>query len=238
MNQEMTRPTVERRSFLSRIAAGAAALAGLSAGASRAEAQAPSPAVLPPPNLAPRHAEDDWFDRPAAKHRFFMDTTTVASLAGAVFYSNNFYNASRDAYRLTDADSALIIGVRHQSTPFAFTDAMWAKYGKALADHAAFTDPKTNQTPVINVLQSAEYRMLANRGVVLKTVLDRGLRLSVCSLATRAIAGAAARQTGGSVDDIFKELTSNLVPNANMVPAGIIALSRAQERGYTYTVIV
>ena len=238
MNQEMTRPTVERRSFLSRVAAGAAALVGLAAGAPRAEAQSASPAALPPPVPALRHAVDDWFDRPAAKHRFFMDTTTVASLGAAIFYSNNFYTASRNAYQLADSDSALIIGVRHQSTPFAFTDAMWAKYGKALADHAAFTDPKTNQTPAVNVLQTAGYGTLANRGVLLNAVLERGLRLSVCSLATRAIAGAAARQTGGTVDDIFKELTSNLVANAQMVPAGIIALSRAQERGYTSTVIV
>lgn len=237
MDDTSPRPTFERRSFLSRLGTGIAGLAGVAAVTSRAEAQsAASPGAAHQPA---RHADDDWFDRPSAKHRFFMDTTTVAGFAGAIFYSNNFLNASRDAYKLADADSALIIGVRHQSTPFAFTDAMWAKYGKALAGHAAFTDPKTNQTPAINVLQSADYRMFANRGVVLNAVLARGLRLSVCTLATRAIAGAAARESGGTAttDDIFKDLAANLVTNAHLVPAGIIALSRAQERGYTFAYV-
>ena len=44
-------------------------------------------------------------------------------------------------------------------------------------------------------------------------------------------------QTGGNVDAIVKELTSNLVPNGHMVPAGIVAVSRAQERGYTFAYV-
>lgn len=224
---------VERRSFLSRLGTGVGAALGLGVVA-RAEGQFGAATAAHQPA---RHGEDDWFDQPAAKHRFFMDTTTAAGLGAAIFYANNFFTASRNGYQLADSDSALIIGVRHQSTPFAFTDEMWRKYGKALAEHGAFTDPKTNGTPALNVLRSADYRMLTNRGVTIDTVVTRGLRLSVCSLATRAIAGVAAREGGGAVDDIFKDLTSNLVPNAHMVPAGIIALSRAQERGYTFTYI-
>jgi hypothetical protein len=52
-------------------------------------------------------------------------------------------------------------------------------------------------------------------------------------LATRGIAGQAARLTGGKVDDIYKELVDNKIPNAHMVPAGIVAVSRAQERGFS-----
>jgi intracellular sulfur oxidation DsrE/DsrF family protein len=36
---------------------------------------------------------------------------------------------------------------------------------------------------------------------------------------------------------VFKELTENLVPNGHMVPAGIVAVNRAQERGYTFTYV-
>jgi intracellular sulfur oxidation DsrE/DsrF family protein len=39
------------------------------------------------------------------------------------------------------------------------------------------------------------------------------------------------------VDDIIKELTEHLVPNSHMVPAGIVAVSRAQERGYTFSYV-
>ena len=40
------------------------------------------------------------------------------------------------------------------------------------------------------------------------------------------------------IDAIFKELTENLVPNGRMVPAGIVAVNRAQERGYSFVYVV
>ena len=42
-----------------------------------------------------------------------------------------------------------------------------------------------------------------------------------------------AASVGSTPDAIYKELTSNLVPNAHMVAAGVIAVTRAQEYGYT-----
>jgi intracellular sulfur oxidation DsrE/DsrF family protein len=42
-----------------------------------------------------------------------------------------------------------------------------------------------------------------------------------------------ARAAGGDTDAVFAEMTANLVSNARMVPAGIVAVSRAQERGYS-----
>ena len=52
-------------------------------------------------------------------------------------------------------------------------------------------------------------------------------------MATRGIAGLLAKGAGMSEDAVFQELTSNLAANSRMVPAGIVAVSRAQERGYT-----
>lgn len=230
MNQRPTSP-FERRSFLARLTAGGALVAGIAGFGAQPAAQSAGASPFQPA----KHPEDEWFDLPAAKHRLYLDTTTVHGVAEAVFYSNNFLNASRSGYRLTDSDSSVVIGLRHESTPFAFADAMWVKYGKAFSEHAAgFNDPKTNQLAVINILRNSSYNMLPNRGVTIDAVTARGVRFAVCSLATRAIASVAARQLGGAADDVVKDLTSNLVPNAHMVPAGIVALSRAQERGYTF----
>ena len=40
-------------------------------------------------------------------------------------------------------------------------------------------------------------------------------------------------QVNGTPDAIFAELSANLVANAHLAPAGIVAVNRAQERGYT-----
>jgi hypothetical protein len=53
-------------------------------------------------------------------------------------------------------------------------------------------------------------------------------------MATRFFAGAIAGETGGDADAVYEELASNLIPNSHMMAAGIIATSRAQERGYVF----
>jgi hypothetical protein len=234
VSDDTLHPSLARRSFLSRLGAGAAAF-GAAVGASELALRAQTPAAASAPWQPARHAEDDWLDQPAAKHRFFLDTTGVNPLGHAIFWANNYLSASRGAaYGLADTDSAVVICVRHESTPFAFTDAMWVKYGEALAEHALFTDPKTKQTPAANLFQADGYNtLLGNRGVTLDAVIKRGVRLAVCSLATRGIATVAARKSGAKMEDVLKELTDNRIGNTHMVPAGIIAVNRAQERGYS-----
>ncbi|MSO45924.1 MAG: hypothetical protein EXQ59_04050 [Acidobacteria bacterium] len=231
-------PQLPRRSFLSRFGAGATAL-GVALGVTVRPALAQSAAPGPPQPWQPaRHAEDDWLDEVPGKHRLFMDTTTPAAFGQAVFFANNFYTGNRTGYGLTDADCAVVICARHQSTAFAYADAMWAKYGGPLAERAGFSDPKTKQPPTVNVYQATGYGpSLLNLGVTVDAVTRRGLRFAVCQLATRANASIIAQRTGANVDDVFKELAANLVPNARLVQAGIVAVNRAQERGYSFSYV-
>jgi intracellular sulfur oxidation DsrE/DsrF family protein len=43
-----------------------------------------------------------------------------------------------------------------------------------------------------------------------------------------------AQASGGNADAVYNEVVGNLVANSHMVPAGIVAVSRGQERGYTF----
>ena len=243
MNESRSRVSLARRFFLSRVGAGAAAFGAAFGTVSVAQAQQPSGGGAAPraPQenwQATRHAEDDWFDQVPAttKHRVFFDSTTSGGIGQALFFARNTFVANTSGYKLTDADLAQVICLRHQSTSFAFTDAMWAKYSAALSERSGdFLDPKTKQVPVINVYLAAGYgELLNNGGVLLDALAKRGVRFAVCSLATRATATLIAQKTGASVDAVFKELTENLVPSGRMVPAGIVAVNRAQERGYTF----
>ena len=53
-------------------------------------------------------------------------------------------------------------------------------------------------------------------------------------MATHRFAGIAARKSGGTADAIFEELGKNLIANAHLTPAGIVAVGRAQERGFAF----
>jgi intracellular sulfur oxidation DsrE/DsrF family protein len=221
-----------RRSFLSRLAGGLTMIgAALVAGESSSQAQSAGSTGWAPT----RHTQDDWLDALPGKHRFVFDTTSPAGLGSVLLYANNFFLANQNGYGLGNSDAAVVIVVRHNSTSFAYTDAMWSKYGGPLGQAGNFDDPKTKQHPAINVYNSTNHTtLLPNNGVTIDSLTKRGVHFAVCEMATRRFAGAVAAATGVTTDRAFDELRSNLVANAHLVPAGIVAVNRAQERGYTF----
>jgi hypothetical protein len=181
-----------------------------------------------------RHEKDDWLDQLPGKHRMVFDTTKPDGFGEAIAFASNFIRVNQTDYAVPSNELAIIIVARSRSTPFAYNDAMWDKYGVPLAARANFTDPKTRQAPKLNVYKSEEYGdQLPTRGTTLDSLLKQGAQLAVCQVATRGFAGAIADAVGGKTDTIYEELVANIVNNARMVPAGIVAVNRAQERGYS-----
>lgn len=173
---------------------------------------------------AARHAQDDWFDDNAAKHRVIFDTWSPERFPDALLFAGNYIETNTADYDLPNGDLAVVICLHHRATPFAFNDAMWAKHGKAFSERMEWTDPKTHEAPTVNLHSKR-----------LAALISQGVKLAVCSRSTRAYAGAAARRAGGpgaKAEDIVAELKSSTVGASHFVPAGIVSVSRAQERGY------
>jgi len=223
--------TSERRSFLARLSAGITAFAAVVTSGGTAQGQSPTSTKWQPE----RHEKDDWLDKGLTKHRLVFDTTTPDGLGDAIAFASNFMRVNRTDYGLQTDDLAVVIVVRHRSTPFAYNDGIWAKYGIAMASRVQFMDPKTKIAPKVNVYNSADYgAQLPNRGTTLDSLLKQGVQLAVCQVATRGIAGTIAEATGGNTDAIYNELVASIGSGARMVPAGIVAVNRAQERGYSF----
>ena len=223
-------PKLPRRSFMARLAASVAALSGASAmGASSAKAQT----AAGPPWQPARHSQDDWFDALPGKHRFFFDATTPTGAGDALQFTSNFLFASKSGYQLGDDDNAVVIGLRHWATAFAFSDAIWAKYGVVFTERSKFTDPKTNAPPTINVYLTKGYGLtLNNREVTFQDAIGHKIQFAVCDMATRALSGMIAAKMSLKADEVYGELKAAAHQNTHFVPAGIVAVNRAQERGY------
>ena len=212
--------TLARRKFITRLAT-AFGLAGAATAAHAEPVQAAPPATW----QGARHPEDAWYDDTPAVHRFVFDTTSPETLDRAMGYADTFLNATKSGYGLKDSDSAVIIIVRHRSTRFGYNDAMWAKYGKHFSQQMDnFVDPKTKEAPIVNIHATA--------GGTMDKLIQRGARIAICQVATRGTSSSLAKATGGDADTIFNELSANLVTNGRLVPAGIVAVNRAQEHGY------
>jgi intracellular sulfur oxidation DsrE/DsrF family protein len=182
------------------------------------------PAVAAPPKAraaAAQHEQDEWLDQAPEKHRVIFDTWMADKFGQAAGFAGNWIRINKDQYGLTDADLAVVIVARHGTTPYAFNETIWTKYGKIFADNMSTTDKVAHPNPAANV-HAAQLTRLANQG----------MRLAVCELTLRAYVDIIATHTSEPQDAIRKELTANAIGNAHFVPAGIVAVTRAQERGY------
>ena len=223
----MTQKKSNRRRFIAGLGAAAAA-----AGASAVGATAQTPAAGR--FQSARHNGDDWMDKLPGKHRMVVDGVTANGAGEAVLFASNLYAANKAGYSLGENDLAIIVVMRHFATPFAFTDAMWAKYGKGMAGMINFKDPKSNEAPVTNLFNSAAYGLtLPNLGNTIDALIKRGTQFAVCDMAMHFAATQLAAAGAGEADAIYKDFAANLIPSSHIVPAGVVAVNRAQERGYT-----
>jgi len=218
---------VARRLFLARLGAGAGVVSATIAASPAAIAQVAASAPWRPT----RHAQDDWLDKISGQHRLVFDTTSMDGMGSALRFADNYFIANGDAYGLKDSDLAVLIVARHTSTPFGYNDAIWAKYGKQLSELGDYTDPKTKESPNVNIYGTPGDA--SNKAGRLDGLIKRGAHVVVCQMSSREIAGSIAKATGGDGDAILKEIGANLVGNARFVPAGIVAVNRAQEHGYS-----
>jgi intracellular sulfur oxidation DsrE/DsrF family protein len=223
----MTQKKSDRRRFITGLSAAAVAVG---AGSATTHAQATSSSRF----QASRHNEDSWMDMLPGKHRMVVDGVTANGAGEAVLFASNLYAANKAGYSLGDADLGVIVVMRHFATPFAFTDAMWAKYGKAMSPMLNFKDPKSKEAPSTNLYNSAAYGLtLPSLGNTIDALIKRGTQFAVCDMAMHFAAGQLAAAGAGEADAIYKDFAANLIPNAHVVPAGVVAVNRAQERGYT-----
>lgn len=210
-------------------------ISGLSAVTAFAVATKTATAQTPPRQFQPaRHTQDAWFNAVRGTHRNFIDASTATGAGEAMLYANNIFQANKSGYSIPENDVAIVICLRHFATAFAFNDSIWAKYGKQMSTMLQFTDPKTKQAPSTNLLNSPDYGMnLPNLGNTIDSVVKRGAQFAVCDMATHFFSQQIAMASGGNADAVYKELVANTIPNSHMVAAGVVAVNRAQEYGYT-----
>jgi len=213
----MAKQNKSRRAVLAGF--GAIAAAG-ALGTSNAAAQASSPA--PAPFTPALHDEDAWMSAVPGRHRVVVDVTSPEGVPDGLRFVGNLLTAHKSGYGVDEMDVAVIVCLRHGATPYGYTDPIWSKYGRPISERNKVLDPKTNQPPTVNLQRDR-----------LEPLIKRGLRLAVCNQSSRGYAGAIAMAMGLKQDEVFEEMKANLLPNARLVPAGIVAINRAQERGFS-----
>ncbi len=221
----MSDSSIPRRSFMSRVAAGAAAVGATSVFAGTASASVADAMTLPPDAL------EVWLATMKAPHKCIFDCVNPSGASDGILFARNLLSLSGEKLGTRDSDMNVIVSFRHFATPFGYNDAMWAKY-PPLAELAKFDDPMTKMRAARNVPLHDE--VFGFKDASIPGLKARGVQFTLCGAATTFIAGMLAGKTGDS-KAIEAELAANLVPAARIVPAGVVVVQRAQKLGFAYT---
>ncbi len=218
----MPNTPLERRSFLQRAAAGAAAL--LAGGFSVASAQPPRDLDgEPAPNV------DAWLDRITGKHKQVFDCTTHNDGFGAAFGLNLIDNYKQVA-NLKDSDVSSVVVFRHFAMPLMLNDSIWAKYH--IGELINVKDPKTGKPATRNIFRD---NIFGRPGLTYeRAIAERGLIMCACNMALTVLSEMTAPKAGTTAEAAKKEWTANLLKGVNLVPSGVYAVNRSQEKGCAY----
>jgi intracellular sulfur oxidation DsrE/DsrF family protein len=218
----------ERREFLETLALGGVALAVGACATGRSTNAAPLPAAPPAAKEGPW--DSSWLDQLTAKHKQIFDVSAYAD-GGGLFYAKNYFNAHRDAFGTTYPDVQAVLGIHGDAYPIVFSDAIWAKYD--LGRRVKAKDPRTGKPALRNVLwQPREGEEMYEYSV--NALQPRGAKFILCNNVLRFVTRTLAQESRATYDATRAELIAGLLPNVTVVPAMVVALGLAQERGCAY----
>lgn len=229
--------TTDRRDFLGTVAGGAAAL-GLGS------LFAPFAAHAEKEFKQQAEDADAWFAKVKGKHKIVFDV--ISSEKGVFpFAWPKVFLMTNAATGTPEKDNSVVVVLRHDAIPLAMQDNLWAKYkfkdmfkvadlgpGFRAADAATAT---SNRNPFWNT--SPNDFMMPVFGALpigIKDLQASGIMFCVCNAALTVYSGLVAMQTNGNAEAIKKEWTDGLIPGIQVVPSGVWAVGRAQEKGCGY----
>ncbi len=219
----MNDTSVPRRSFLTRLATGAAAFgAAIGSGAVLSSVAEAAPVA---------DELDTWFGGMKGVNKVIYDCSAIAGAPDGVMFARNLVKFSAEKLGTKDADNSIVVCFRHFATPFGYNDAMWAKY-PAFVSMLSITDPTTKKVATRNFLLHEEIE--GEAGANLPGIRSHGVQFAICGAATAFFAKQLAGKSG-NVKQIEADLAANLIPGARMAAAGVVAVQRAQKAGFAYT---
>lgn len=199
--------TNDRRTFLSRLATLGAALGVSSSSAAAASLRSEIQA-----------ADEPWMKRLTGKQKVLFHSHMPTD-GQAIRWGQTFLDTQKATYGLNDGDSTVVIGLNGRSIGWFFNDALWAKYP---------TIGEVMGAPGAKNPQAAAVAALAPRGVVM-LACNNSIRASWQRFLSDAQKADQTLRNG-----FADEIKANLLQGVEVVPAMVVTLQQAQDRGCRY----
>lgn len=217
-----------RRNFLGKLAAGAVALGTVSFTPFQAQAEP----ELPNHEFADAEA---WFNKIKGKHRIVFDATQPHELMP--FAWPKVFLLTNAATGTPEKDCSAVVVLRHDAIPYALQSDLWAKYkmGELFKAHDPLTKEAATRNPFWKP-KEGDFKIpgIGNVPIGINELQDSGVMFCVCNMAITVYSAVAADMMKMDAEAVKKEWLAGVLPNIQVVPSGVWALGRAQEKGCSY----
>jgi intracellular sulfur oxidation DsrE/DsrF family protein len=139
-------------------------------------------------------------------------------------------NKMKETYNLTDKDLTAVVGLRHFAMPLGLSDDVWQKY--KIGEAFKIDDPATKAPATRNPFLHPDGMPFP--GSELPSLVNRGVIFTACNVALTLISAKLAGNAGVTPEVAHDDWVKGLQPGVNLVPIGVLAVNRAQEKGCTY----
>lgn len=217
-----------RRDFFGKLAVGAATL-GLTSISPTLSLYAGSP------SNATENDPETWFKQIKGKHRMVFDATEPHDILP--FAWPKVFLMTNAATGTPEKENSAVVVLRHSAIGYAMNDDLWAKY--KLGELFQANDHKTGKPATRNPFwkpAAGDFQVpgLGAVAIGINELQDSGVMFCVCNVALTVYSAVAAQQTNQDAAAVKKEWENGLLPGIQVVPSGVWAVGRAQERGCAY----
>jgi len=218
-----------RRKFLQTIAKGTAAL-GIASVLTPFQHLAAEP-------LAERSdpGPDDWFNQIRGKHKIVFDATRPNGIFP--FAWPRVFLLTNAATGTPEKNCSAVVVLRHEAICYAMEDSLWAKYN--FGEVFTASDPLTKKPASRNPFWKPRPGDLKIPGIGpveigINELQSSGVLFCVCNMALTVFSATVAEKMNLQAADVKADWMKGLLPGIQVVPAGVWAVGRAQEKGCAY----
>jgi len=227
-NNDFTR-TTGRRGFLGSIATGAATigLANLATPLGLHAEETPSSTNAEDP--------EEMFKKIKGKHRVVFDVPEPNGLFP--FAWPRIFLLTNAKTGTLEKDQSVVVVLRHDGIAYAMDHPLWGKY--KFGEVFKIEDPATKAPSVRNPFwkpKPGDFKVpgIGEVAIGINELQDSGVMFCACDMALTVYSAAVAQGMNMDPAAVKKDWVSGLLPNIQVVPSGVWALGRAQEKGCGY----
>ena len=168
-----------------------------------------------------------WLNKITGKHKMIFDAPEVNG-GMPVIWPRIWLNGNNENYATKDADNSAVVVMRHSAIPMAMRDEVWVKYKLGEAFNI-----KDGEAPATKNI-FAKVMPLPLPGTGTEALLASGVMIGVCNVALTVYSAMVAQKMGADPAAVKADWVAALLPGCQVVPSGVLAVARSQEKGCAY----